>query len=104
MIALSSLSTLSSNNFSQWHILFYMISRQIRHHDHECVGSHTRLSPSPKAHIAECLALLSTSVLVSLRVFLSCDARKKALKQEKKALNCVVSIKMSIKRGFSETC
>ena len=83
MIALSSLSTLSSNIFFSGSILFYMISRQIRHHDSVCEATQT-FSLTQGTHSR----MLSTTQRLSVGqpegFFLSCDARKKALNQKQK--------------------
>ena len=94
MIALDSKDTLSSNIFS-------VAACQARHHG--SAWKATRLSASPKAHIG-CLALLSQTEAFFFFFKLLCQKKSIKLKTKKKALNCVVSIKMSIKRGFSETC
>ena len=95
--------------FFQWRhplflfLFFYSSSRLQPHfvavnllHDkppsyHDSVWKATRLSASPKAH----MAMLTTTAPVGQPEvpFLSCDAKKKNIKlKAKKALNCVVSI------------
>ena len=83
-------------------ILFYTISRRIT----IVCGKPRDFLPHPRHTLQPCLALLSTRWSVRGLIFFKLWCQKKKsikLKTKKKALNCVVSIKMSIKRGFSET-